>query len=222
MKKRILITACSLEIGGIERSLVGLLDALDTSRYDVDVLLFSRKGELLGFVPSDCNLLPEIPQCATLLKPIKTVLLEGHFLLGAARLIARRSVDRQYAGPADAKTADGVVFALLDEDMQPVEKDGAAWIETTDEGGSAVFFGVADGVYYLRELRTVNGKMLLTGEVRVTVEEGKTEETELTVRNSAAVPLSAGGMGDGILYCLAAALSLLSLRLRRKEGRSHG
>ncbi|MBQ1316334.1 MAG: VaFE repeat-containing surface-anchored protein [Lachnospiraceae bacterium] len=128
-----------------------------------------------------------------------------------------RKMDEAGGGPLS-----GVVFALLDEDMQPVEKDGAAWIETTDEGGSAVFFGVADGVYYLRELRTVNGKMLLTGEVRVTVEEGKTEETELTVRNSAAVPLSAGGMGDGILYCLAAALSLLSLRLRRKEGRSHG
>ena len=128
-----------------------------------------------------------------------------------------RKMDEAGGGPLS-----GVVFALLDEDMQPVEKDDAAWIETTDGGGSAVFFGVADGVYYLRELRTVNGKMLLTGEVRVTVEEGKTEETELTVRNSAAVPLSAGGMGDGILYCLAAALSLLSLRLRRKEGRSHG
>ena len=40
MKKRILITACSLEIGGIERSLVGLLDVFDYDQYDVDVLLF--------------------------------------------------------------------------------------------------------------------------------------------------------------------------------------
>lgn len=113
MKKKILIAACSLEIGGIERSLAGLLDVFDISRYDVDVLLYSRKGELLGFVPPQCSLLPEIPQCATLLKPSKSVILEGHLLLGAARLLARRSVDRRYAGAKDAKTADGVVFALL-------------------------------------------------------------------------------------------------------------
>ena len=113
MKKKILITACSLEIGGIERSLVGLLDAFDYTRYDVDVLLFSRKGELLEMLPPQCNLLPEIPQCATLLKPIRAVLREGHFLLGAARLAARRAVDRQYTDVTNAKTADGVVFALL-------------------------------------------------------------------------------------------------------------
>ena len=79
MKRRLLITACSLEIGGIERSLVGLLDAFDYERYDVDVLLFSRKGELLEHLSPRCNLLPEIPQCATLLEPIKTVLLKGMF-----------------------------------------------------------------------------------------------------------------------------------------------
>ena len=114
MKKKILIAACSLEIGGIERSLVGLLDVFDYARYDVDVLLFSRKGELLPFVSEKCTVLPEIPQCATLLQPIKTVLLQGHVGLAAARLAARRSVSRHYKNPnGDPQIADGAIFALL-------------------------------------------------------------------------------------------------------------
>lgn len=113
MKKKILITICSLEIGGIERSLVGLLDAFDYTRYDVDVLLFSRKGELLDAVPPSCTLLPEIPQCATLLSPVKTVLRQGHLLLGAARLYSHVYVSRKYASVSDPGTADGVVFATL-------------------------------------------------------------------------------------------------------------
>ena len=113
MKKKLLITACSAEIGGIERSLIGLLDVLDYSRYDVDVLLFSRKGELLPYVSPKCNLLPQIPQCATLLTPVRTVLRQGHFLLGAARVYTHWAISRKYRDVADPQTADGVTFALL-------------------------------------------------------------------------------------------------------------
>ncbi len=113
MKKKLLITACSMEIGGIERSLAGLLDVLDYEKYDVDVLLFSRKGELLRYVPDRCNLLPEIAQCATLLTPVKTVLRQGHFLLGAARIWSHWMLSRKYNAVADAQTADGVTFACL-------------------------------------------------------------------------------------------------------------
>ena len=113
MKKKLLITACSLEVGGIERSLIGLLDVMDYTRYDVDVLLFSRKGELLDTVSPQCTVLPEIPQCATLLQPIKAVLLQGHVLLAAARLLARRQIARKHPAQQDAQTADGLVFAQL-------------------------------------------------------------------------------------------------------------
>jgi glycosyltransferase involved in cell wall biosynthesis len=113
MKKKLLITACSAEIGGIERSLVGLLDVLDYDRYDVDVLLFSRKGELLPFLSPRCSLLPEIPQCATLLTPVKTVLRQGHFLLGAARVWTHWTLSRKYPAVGDPQTADGITFATL-------------------------------------------------------------------------------------------------------------
>lgn len=89
MKKQILITACSMDIGGIERSLAGLLNAFNYDKYDVDLLLFSKKGEFLHLLPSQCNLLQEVPQLATLLKPIKEVTFSGHFLLAAARIISK-------------------------------------------------------------------------------------------------------------------------------------
>lgn len=113
MKKKILITVHSLEIGGIERSLVGLLDVIDYEKYDVDVLLFSRKGELLPFVTDKCTVLPEIAQCATMLEPIKAVLLQGHVLLAAARLYSRVYIRRKYDPAGDPDRADAVVYALL-------------------------------------------------------------------------------------------------------------
>ena len=113
MKKKILITAHSLEIGGIERSLVGLLEVLDYSRVDVDVLLYARKGELLEYLTPQCTVLPQIPQCASMLEPIKAVLTKGHILLGAARIFARTYVGQKYKSNGDPERADGIVFAQL-------------------------------------------------------------------------------------------------------------
>ncbi len=89
MKKQILITACSMDIGGIERSLIGLLNAFDYDRADVDLLLFSQKGELLNLLPDRCHLLPEIPELACIQKPIKSNILYGHPLIAAIRLYAK-------------------------------------------------------------------------------------------------------------------------------------
>lgn len=88
-KKQILITTCSMDIGGIERSLIGLLDAFDYGKYDVDLLLCSRKGELLSLLPPQCNLLSEISCLDCLQKPNKSVLLSGHVLIASARLLSK-------------------------------------------------------------------------------------------------------------------------------------
>lgn len=37
MKQSLLIVSHALEIGGAERSLIGLLDALDPERWDIDL-----------------------------------------------------------------------------------------------------------------------------------------------------------------------------------------
>lgn len=61
-RKKLLITAMSMNIGGAEKSLVNLLNLLDYDIYDVDLLLFQRKGDFLPQVPTKVNVIsvPEI------------------------------------------------------------------------------------------------------------------------------------------------------------------
>lgn len=90
MKKKLLILSHAMELGGAERSLLGLLDALKESEYEVDLFLLRHEGELLKYIPEHVQLLPEVPAYTVLARPMKTVLKEGHFLLTAARLFARQ------------------------------------------------------------------------------------------------------------------------------------
>lgn len=76
MKRRIFISIHYLEIGGAESALIGLLQSIDYSRYDVDLFLHSHRGELMSFIPKEVNLLPEIPAYAAIEKPMKEVLFD--------------------------------------------------------------------------------------------------------------------------------------------------
>ena len=106
MKKQLLIISGGMEIGGIERSLLGLLGELDYERYDVDLLLFSVSGELLPLVDSRCNLLSEIKQCAVMTKPISSAMREFPSI-GIKRAACRITAAKKYG------TDDGATFALL-------------------------------------------------------------------------------------------------------------
>ncbi len=57
MKKKILITNGHLRIGGVEKSLVNFLNAIDYSKYDVDLLLFEGTGEYLSAIPKEVNII---------------------------------------------------------------------------------------------------------------------------------------------------------------------
>ena len=88
-KTRILILIHYLEIGGAEISLIGLLNAIDKTKYDVDLFVYSHQGELMALIPEGVNLLPEIRQYSALERPLKNILREGHFDIAAARLLAK-------------------------------------------------------------------------------------------------------------------------------------
>lgn len=89
MKKRILIVSHALELGGAERSLIGLLDAIDPRQYEVDLFLLRHEGELVRAIPGHIHLLPEIPAYTVLARPMLETLKEGHFLLTGARLAGK-------------------------------------------------------------------------------------------------------------------------------------
>ena len=89
MKRRIFIAMHYLEIGGAETALIGLLQALDYTRYDADLFLYAHRGEMMQFIPKEVNLLPEIPIYAQIERPMKSVLMDGYVKMVAARLIAK-------------------------------------------------------------------------------------------------------------------------------------
>lgn len=88
-KKQIFIAIHYLEIGGAEISLIGLLNALDYTQYDVDLFVYSHRGELMKLIPPQVNLFPEIPEYAYIELPITDALKKGFFRLSFARLWAK-------------------------------------------------------------------------------------------------------------------------------------
>lgn len=67
MKKKILIVfTAAMELGGIERSLLGLLDAIDYETYEVDLFLYAHHGPLFPLLNSSVHLLPEVKELAYL------------------------------------------------------------------------------------------------------------------------------------------------------------
>lgn len=90
MKKRIFIAIHYLEIGGAERSLIGLLNALDYTKYEVDLFVYEHRGDFMDMIPKQVNLLPEISSYAAIEKPLKDVIKSGHFGIALGRLLAKR------------------------------------------------------------------------------------------------------------------------------------
>lgn len=86
MKPRIFIAAHYLEIGGAEISLIGLLQAIDYDKYDVDLFLYRHVGELMVLIPKEVNLLPEIPAYTQFECPLKHTLFSRFWRIGLARL----------------------------------------------------------------------------------------------------------------------------------------
>lgn len=89
MQPRILINMHYLEIGGAETSFVGLLQSLEPQRARVDLFLNARRGEMMRFIPSWVNVLPEIPAYAMIERPIREVIRRGFVKIALARLWAK-------------------------------------------------------------------------------------------------------------------------------------
>lgn len=87
--KKIIILMPSMFIGGAERSLLGLLEAIDYSRYDVSLFLYRHEGEFLKYIPEKVHILSEMPQYRTFDTPIRSLLFSRQALFGLKRLRAK-------------------------------------------------------------------------------------------------------------------------------------
>ena len=89
MKKRIFISTNYMQIGGVERSIIGLLNSIDYDKYDVDFFIHSHSGEFMNMIPDLVNVLPEDKNYSTFGRPILELFKEGRILIGIARVLAK-------------------------------------------------------------------------------------------------------------------------------------
>ncbi|MDT8861099.1 glycosyltransferase [Alkalihalobacillus sp. MEB130] len=87
--KKILISSFDMEVGGVERSMLSMLNNFDYQKYDVDVMLYSHTGDFMNLLPSKPNLLTELKPYKTFRLSIGETLKSGNLSLGLVRLIAK-------------------------------------------------------------------------------------------------------------------------------------
>ena len=56
IKKRLLFVNGHLNVGGVEKSLVDLLKAIDYDKYEVDLVLFEELGDYIDEIPKEVNI----------------------------------------------------------------------------------------------------------------------------------------------------------------------
>jgi len=87
--KNILIASFDMEVGGVERSLISMLDNFDYKNKNVDLFLYRHQGDFMNLVSNKVNLLDEIPQYTTFRKSIAETLRGKHYGIGLARLYSK-------------------------------------------------------------------------------------------------------------------------------------
>ena len=110
MKKRIFISMHYMEIGGAEMALVGLLQALDYTKYDVVLFLHAHRGEMMQFIPKEVNLLPEIKEYAHIECPMKQAMLDGCWGVLYGRLEAKWLTRRYKQKKGVTESAAGLQY----------------------------------------------------------------------------------------------------------------
>lgn len=87
--KKIIVVADSLGIGGIEKSLINMLNNFDSKKYNVDLRLYERGGELLERVEKKVNILDKRKSLECFSKPISSLLKEKKYRLMYGRVKAK-------------------------------------------------------------------------------------------------------------------------------------
>lgn len=93
--KKIFIFSHAMEIGGAERALLGLLETIDTTKYEVDLFLMRHSGDLMGYIPENVNILPEMQQYASLAVPIVSVVKNGQLRVALGRFRGKQQAKKR-------------------------------------------------------------------------------------------------------------------------------
>ena len=87
--RKILISSFDMEVGGVERSLISMLNNFDYENNEVDLMLYSHTGDFMSFLTDKVNLLSENRKYSTFRKSIGQIIKEGDYFLGATRILSK-------------------------------------------------------------------------------------------------------------------------------------
>lgn len=87
--KKVLIASFDMEVGGVERSLISMLNNFDYQHYHIDLMLYSHTGDFMNLLPNQPHLLEESVAYKTFRMSIGQTLKSGKILLGLVRLMAK-------------------------------------------------------------------------------------------------------------------------------------
>lgn len=109
-----------MALGGAERALLGLLNALDPECVDVDLFLNQHTGEFMPLIPEHVNLLPERKCYNAIERPIKTILKERQFGVLYGRIKAKLQHGRYHNSLKEPdKSFDSSVLQYVADHVDP-------------------------------------------------------------------------------------------------------
>lgn len=125
MKKKILIYEYSMEIGGIEKSLLGLLETIDYSKYEVDLFIMKHIGELIDYIPKEVNILNEDPYARVTGVPIKNLLFQGDIYAFLVRMYSKiEEICQRIRGcQVSGEYLSQITYPLLIKKFKKLEKE---------------------------------------------------------------------------------------------------
>ena len=87
-KSLLVVFPSSMQIGGIEKSFIGLLNALsELENCETDVFVYGHHGELFPYITSEVNIFPEVKELAYLQQSIKSKILHGCYYASFQRVL---------------------------------------------------------------------------------------------------------------------------------------
>ena len=104
--RKVLISSFDMEVGGVERSLISMLNNFDYEKNEVDLMLYSHTGDFMSLLTDKVNLLPELEKYSTFRKEIRQVIKEGNVTLGIIRVLSKVIV--KIKGKVNKMNEDGI------------------------------------------------------------------------------------------------------------------
>ncbi|WP_139906061.1 glycosyltransferase [Clostridium thermarum] len=87
--KKVLIASFDMEVGGVERSLISLLESFDYTKYNINLMLYRHQGEFMSMLPKEVNLVKEVAEYATFRRPISEIVKNKQYGIAVARILAK-------------------------------------------------------------------------------------------------------------------------------------